>query len=134
MKYFTIKEFERSGTAQLLGIDNRIPADLLPNLETLVDNVLDPLREAYGKPITVTSGYRCDKLNRAVNGSEKSHHRKAQAGDIVGTPATKEENRKLFDLAQELSLPFTQLIDEHNYSWIHISYDPNDLRQQILHL
>lgn len=134
MKYFTIKEFEQSGTAIMLGIDNRVPSHLQPNIEALVDKVLDPLREAYGKSIVVTSGYRCYKLNRAVNGAEKSHHRKAQAGDIVGTPATREENKKLFDLVRILNLPFTQLIDEQNYSWIHISYDPNDLRREVLHL
>lgn len=134
MKYFTIKEFERSGTAKMLGIDNRVPPHLQPNIEALVDKVLDPLREAYGKPITVTSGYRCEQLNLAVNGAKKSHHRKAQAGDIVGRPATRSENKKIFDLVLQLDLPFTQLIDESGYSWIHISYDPNDLRRQVLHL
>lgn len=134
MKYFSIKEFERSGTALMLGIDNHVPEELLSNLEALVDNVLDPLREAYGKPIVVTSGYRSPKLNKAVGGAEKSHHQKAQAGDIVGRPATRSENKKIFDLVLELGLPFTQLIDETNYSWIHISYDPDDLRRQVLHL
>lgn len=134
MKYFTIKEFERSGTAQLLGIDNRVPADLQPNIEALVDKVLDPLREAYGKPIRVTSGYRCYELNKVLNGAVNSHHMKALAADIVGRPATKEENCKLFNLVRKFNLPFTQLIDEQNFSWIHVSYDPKDLRRQILHL
>lgn len=134
MKYFTIKEFEQSGTARMFGIDNRVPVDLQPNIEALVDKVLDPLREAYGKPIVVMSGYRCDKLNRAVGGAVNSHHKKALAADIVGRPATVSENKRIFQLVLELGLPFTQLIDEQNYSWIHISYDPNDLRREVLHL
>lgn len=134
MKYFTIKEFEQSGTARMFGIDNRVPVYLQPNIEALVDKVLDPLREAYGKPIVVTSGYRCDKLNRAVGGAVNSHHKKALAADIVGRPATMSENKRIFQLVLELGLPFTQLIDEQNYSWIHISYAPNDLRREVLHL
>lgn len=134
MKYFTIKEFERSGTATMLGIDNRVPADLQPNIEALVDKVLDPLREAYGKPIRVTSGYRCYELNKVLNGAVNSHHMKALAADIVGRPATVSENKRIFQLVQKLNLPFTQLIDEQNFSWIHISYDPKDVRRQILHL
>lgn len=134
MKYFTIKEFEQSGTARMFGIDNRVPSHLQPNIEALVDKVLDPLREAYGKPIIVTSGYRCDELNKVLNGAVKSHHKKAQAADIVGTPASEEENKKLFELVQELDLPFTQMIDESGYSWIHISYASNDIRKQVLHL
>lgn len=134
MKYFTIKEFERSGTAQLLGIDNRVPVDLRPNIEALVDKVLDPLREAYGKPIRVTSGYRCPELNKVLNGAVNSHHMKALAADIVGRPATVSENKRIFQLVQKLNLPFTQLIDEQNFSWIHVSYDPKDVRRQILHL
>lgn len=134
MKYFTIKEFEQSGTALMFGIDNRVPSHLQPNIEALVDKVLDPLREAYGKPIVVTSGYRCYELNKVLNGAVNSHHKKALAADIVGRPATVSENKRIFQLVQNLNLPFTQLIDEQNYSWIHISYDPNDLRREVLHL
>lgn len=57
---------------------------------------------------------------------------KGQAADI--TAGSKQENRKLFDLAQELNLPYCQLIDEKNFSWVHISYDPNNVKRQILHL
>lgn len=94
--------------------------------------VLDPLREAYGKPIIVTSGYRCPELNKAVNGSKTSQHVKGQAADI--TTGNREENQKLFELAQELNLPYCQLIDEKKFSWVHISYDPNNVKRQILHL
>ena len=134
MKYFTIEEMESSNTADIKKITNHIPEDLLPNMEDLVNNVLDPLREAYGKPIRVTSGYRCEALNKSVAGAKNSDHLKACAADIVGTPNNKAENRKLFELVQSLRLSFRQLIDECNYSWVHVSYDKTDNKNQILHL
>ena len=63
MKHFTFQEFERSDTATRHAIDNSIPDRLKGNVAALVDNVLDPLRRAWGKPLAVTSGYRCPELN-----------------------------------------------------------------------
>lgn len=134
MKYFTVSEFVRSEAADKKGIDNRLPKDLLPNVQALVNNVLDPLREAYGKPIIITSGYRCDALNKAVGGVPTSEHRLGMAADIVGTPNTKAENKRLFNLIQSLDLPFNQLIDEKNFSWVHVSYREGDNRKQVLAL
>ena len=131
MKYFTIKELCKSTTAISKNIDNSPNSEITKNLEQLVDNILDPLREKYGKPIKVNSGYRCEALNKAVGGSKTSQHRYGQAADITGN--SKSENKKLFELAQELKLPFDQLIDESNFSWVHISYS-NKPRKQILHL
>lgn len=131
MKYFTIKELTKSTTAQKYGIDNTPTDEIIKNLTSLVDKVLDPLREAWGKAIIVTSGYRCEALNTKVKGAKNSQHKLGQAADIkVGTP---EENKKLFQLVQKLKLPYDQLIDEYDYSWIHISYGPRN-RKQILHL
>lgn len=133
MKHFTIAEFVRSETADKRGIDNKLPKELLPNVQALVDNVLDPLREAWGKPITVTSGYRCPALNKAVNGSATSDHMKGCAADIAA--GSQKENRRLFYLIQELGLDFDQLIDEKNFSWVHVSYRNNgNNRKQILSL
>ncbi len=134
MKYFTIAEFVRSETADEKGIDNRLPKNLLPNVQALVEKVLDPLREAYGKPIRITSGYRSAALNKAVNGSATSDHQFGRAADIVGTPATKAENRRLFYLIQSLGLPFKQLIDEKGFSWVHVSYEEGNNRKQVLAL
>lgn len=131
MKYFTIKELCKSSTATKLGISNTPNSEIVNNLERLVDNILDPLREEYGKPIQVNSGYRCDALNKAVGGSKTSQHRYGLAADITGK--SKFENKKLFELVQKLKLPFDQLIDESNYSWIHVSYSTKP-RKQILHL
>ena len=83
MKYFTINELTKSATATSKGIDNTPTKEVVGNLTTLVDKVLDPLREAYGKPIKVNSGYRCPKLNKAVGGSATSQHApSSRAGTI----------------------------------------------------
>ena len=132
MKHFTVAEFVRSEKADKQAIDNRLPKELLPNVQALVDNVLDPLREAYGKPITVTSGYRCPALNKAVGGSATSQHISGQAADI--TAGNRKENKRLFYLIQELGLPFDQLIDEKNFSWVHVSYREGVNRNQVLAL
>lgn len=135
MKYFTIGELVHSDTADRRGINNICKKEHADNLKSLIENVLDPLREAYGKPIRVTSGYRCEELNKAVGGSPTSDHMKGCAADIVGTPATKEENEYLFELVQSLHLPFNQLINEKGFSWVHISYRMGgNNRKQILNL
>lgn len=132
MEFFTIKELTRSTTAEARKIDNTPTREAEANIIALIDNVLDPLRRAYGGPITVTSGYRSPKLNASVGGVKTSQHQKGQAADI--TAGSLEENKKLFDLAQELNLPFCQLIDEKKYKWVHISYDKNNVKRQVLHL
>ncbi|RHI11542.1 peptidase M15 [Bacteroides sp. AM16-24] len=132
MKYFTVAEFVKSDTADRRAIDNRLPKELLPNVQALVNNVLDPLREAYGKPIRVNSGFRCPALNKAVKGSATSDHMTGRAADITGgSPA---ENKKLFYMIQELELPFDQLIDEKHFSWVHVSYREGANRNQVLAL
>ena len=131
MKYFTIKELCKSSTATQRGIDNSPNSEIVSNLTQLVDKILDPLREEYGEAIMVNSGYRCPELNKLVGGSATSQHRYGLAADI--TAGSKIENRRLFDLAINLGLPFDQLIDESNFSWVHISFS-NKPRKQILHL
>lgn len=132
MKYFTVAEFVRSDTADRRAIDNRLPKELLPNVQALVNNVLDPLREAYGKPIRINSGFRCPALNKAVKGSATSDHMTGRAADITGgSPA---ENKKLFYLIQSLGLPFDQVIDEKNFAWVHVSYREGANRKQVLAL
>lgn len=132
MKHFSFQEFERSETAYRHGIDNTAPEEARRNIAVLVDRVLDPLREAWGKPLTVTSGYRCPELNRIVGGARTSHHLRGMAADI--STGNRVENRRLFQLVLDLKLPFTQLIDEKNFAWVHISLDPADVKRQVLRL
>lgn len=135
MKYFTISELCKSSTASRLGINNSPTAVATENLKLLVEKVLDPLREAYGKPICVYSGYRSPALNKAVNGATNSQHLTGMAADIHGKNAI--ENRKLYDLVLKLGIPFDQIILEKGTKmtpqWIHISYSKTNNRKQKLY-
>ena len=128
-KYFTINELTKSCTAQRLHIDNNPTQEVKDNLNALIDNVLDPLRELYGKPIIVNSGYRSFKLNKAVGGAKNSQHLVGQASDIRTVQNTKESNKELFELIKNSKLPFDQLINEYDYNWVHVSYSPRNRRQ-----
>ena len=133
MQYFAVGEFTRSATADKYGINNKLPSlKESDNIYRLVKNVLDPLREAYGKPIHVTSGYRCQKLNALVGGSPTTDHMTGCAADIQGTPRTPDENSRLFRLIQDMKLPFDQLIDEKGMQWVHVSFRVNGNRGQVL--
>ena len=127
MKYFTIQELTKSATATRLGIDNTADALVRYNLTALIENVLDPLREAWGAPIIVTSGYRCDRLNKAVGGATSSQHCKGEAADIRSVSDSRADNMRLMKLLIRLKLPFDQLICEYpdahgRPDWIHVSY------------
>lgn len=122
MKHFTFNEFERSDTAYRHCIDNTAPESVRKNIAALVDKVLDPLREAWGKPITVTSGYRCPELNRRVGGVPTSMHLTGHAADI--TTGNTVDNRRLYQLAQDLGLPYFELIGKnYDFKWLHISHN-----------
>jgi hypothetical protein len=132
---FTLKELTRSETATRLGLDNTPNAEALENLKLLCEKVLQPVRDHFGKSVTVNSGYRSPESNAAVGGSKTSDHCKGQACDleIDGIPNP--------ELAQWImdNLDYTQLILEFytpggdpNAGWVHVSYDPNNLKKQEL--
>lgn len=131
MKYFTIEEMTKSSTAKANGIDNTPSEEGVLKLQKLIEAVLDPLREWYGKPIKVNSGYRCEALNKVIGGAKSSQHMLGEAADI--TVGSKEENEKLFDYIKD-NLEFDQLINESNFSWVHVSYREGRLRKQVLAL
>lgn len=124
MKYFTIDEMTRSATAVVRGIDNTPPPEAVINLNALIDDVLDKIRERWGRPVYINSGYRSEALNRAVGGTKTSQHRFGEAADITtGSPGG---NAELFTLIQRMradgEIDFDQLIDEKSFAWVHISY------------
>lgn len=126
MKYFTFSEFSESEKARRLGIDNKIPERVEAHVVELVDLILDPLREAWGGPLTISSGYRCPELNKAVNGSATSAHMDGWAADIVPDKNDKRGVDGLISFAakwlNETGVAFDQCIDEKegDKKWLHI--------------
>lgn len=123
MKYFTIEELCYSDTAKKYKIDNTPTEEIIENLTELTNEFLDKLRENWGSPILVSSGYRCEELNKKVGGSKTSAHVKGYAVDLV--PANGDIDG-LVECAIELSktLNFDQIINEHSGKshWLHIGY------------
>ena len=134
MKYFSINELVSSATALREGIDNRPSKCAYHLLHVLVEQLLDPIREAWGEPIVVSSGYRCKQLNALVGGVNNSHHILGCAADIIA--GNRRDHRRLFKMIQQMQqegkIKFTQLIWEGDGRWIHISYVPGDLRCQVI--
>lgn len=132
-EHFTIEELCRSQVAVCLGIDNEPKReDIIANLKRLAFHTLEAVRILNdNKPITITSGYRCKALNKAVGGVATSQHQNGCAADfVVGSAA---ENRILFDkIKSSSSVPFDQLILEPKAGWIHISYVEGGNRFQII--
>lgn len=131
-RFFSLYELTRSDTADRMRISNNPNHDEIRRLNYLMDNCLDPIREAWGKTIGVNSGYRCRRLNEAVGGAPTSQHLKGEAADI--TTGSMEGNKRLFELIKTLGVEFDQLIDESGYKWLHISCKEQGNRRQILHL
>lgn len=132
-EHFTVEELCRSQVAVCLGIDNEPRReDIIANLKRLAFHTLEAVRILNdNKPITITSGYRCKELNRAVGGVATSQHQNGCAADFVVGSA--EENRRLFDkIKSSGSVPFDQLILEPKAGWIHISYVEGGNRFQII--
>ena len=133
-KNFSLNELTQSETALRKGIDNAPTQDVINNLQKLAVNVLQPVRDHYGKGVKVTSGYRSPALNAEVGGSKVSHHCKGMAADIEipGFPNS--------DLAQHIvdTYKFTQVILEFytpgvlDSGWVHVSYDEKDLKCEVL--
>lgn len=122
-KNFTLAELTNSHTAKKFGIKN-VPNDLeLQNLRYLCENVLQPLRDHFGKPINITVGFRNKKLNKAVGGSATSFHQKGCAVDI-DNDNSEITNKEIFDFIR-LNLPYTELIWEKgtnkNPAWVHVA-------------
>lgn len=136
-KHFTLKELTQSATAVRLGIDNTPSKEVISNLTELAQ-LLEKIRTIYGKPMIVTSGYRCEKLNKAVGGAKGSQHRLGQAADIRSVSDSVEDNKELFNvivgLIQKKQISVGQLIDEYGYNWVHVSTPKLKTNNQILHI
>ena len=130
-KNFLLSEFTNSNTAKRLDIDNEPTKKHLRNLQRAVDFLLQPLRDAIG-PIRVRSGYRSKALNRAIGGSSKSQHCKGEALDLQYWENGVMDNKAIYDWILESGIEFDQMINEFDFSWIHISLVKNGNRKQVL--
>jgi hypothetical protein len=133
-KSFTLNELTKSQEATRLGIDNTPNEEHILNLKLLCENVLQPIRDYYGMPVSVSSGYRSAKLCEAIGSSSKSQHTKGQAADfeIFGIA-----NKDLADFIIK-NLNYDQCIlefwneNEPNSGWVHCSYNSLGGRKQFL--
>ena len=123
-KYFTLEELIRSNTATTKGIDNTPSWEVVEQLDLLVSEILDPLREAWGKPIRISSGFRCPRLNQAVGGAATSVHKIGAAADMQ-TPGNFSKFRDFVKAwLLENNIAFDQLLVEKRKKdgaqWLHI--------------
>ena len=133
-KSFTLNELTKSQEATRLGIDNTPNEEQILNLKLLCENVLQPIRDFYGMPLSVSSGYRSAALCEAIGSSSKSQHTKGQAADfeIFGVA-----NKNLADFVVK-NLDYDQCIlefwneNEPNSGWVHCSFNASGNRKQFL--
>jgi zinc D-Ala-D-Ala carboxypeptidase len=131
----SLAEVTRSETAKRKGISNMPTPEHIENFKKLAINIFQPIREHFGKPIIISSGYRSAELNKAIGGSLSSQHCSGEAIDIDmdGTDIT---NKQIFDYIKD-NLNFDQMIWEFgtdaNPDWVHVSFAANrSQRKQIL--
>lgn len=140
-KNFSLAEMVASGTAKRMNIDNTPNEEVLGNLTKLAEKVLQPIRDAWGAPVVVSSAYRCPKLNKAVGGVTNSDHKFGCAADIHTLSDKVVDNKKLFDLIVKMAgddkISCRQIIDEYGYNWIHVSINNkynSKKKNQIVHI
>ena len=124
-KNLSLGEFTNSQTAKRRGIDNTPKGNHLEAAKELAENIFQPIRDYFGKPIFISSGYRSQALNEAIGGSKTSQHSKGEAIDIDMDHRNGPENEEIFHYIRE-NLPFDQLIWEFGTDkrpdWVHVSY------------
>tara|TARA_Y100000114_G_scaffold53678_1_gene48988 strand:- start:566 stop:1015 length:450 start_codon:yes stop_codon:yes gene_type:complete len=130
-KNFSRAEIEHSNTAKRLGISNEMSEKHLESMQRLIDNLIQPMRDAIG-PIRISSGYRSPKLNKAIGGSSRSQHSKGEALDLQFWEKGKMNNRVIYEWVLESGVEFDQMINEFDFSWIHISLKSRENRNQVL--
>lgn len=122
-EHLDLSEVIRSDSAKRNGISNMPTAEHIENFKILATKVFEPIREHFGVPIRISSGYRSAELNKCVGGSATSQHSSGEALDI-DMDGTSISNKQIFDYIKD-NLTFDQLINEFNYAWVHVSYKAN---------
>jgi len=130
-KHLSLAEVIRSESAKRHGISNMPKPEHIENFKKLAENVFEPIREHFKRPIHVSSGYRSQALNAVIGGSLSSQHCKGEALDLDmdGTEIT---NKQVFDYIKD-NLHFDQLIWEFgtkdNPDWVHVSYSSSKVQR-----
>lgn len=121
-KNFTLEEMLDSQTAVRLSFDEQFspPDSIKENLKALCENVLEPLRNKLDSPIIISSGYRCERLNKTIGGAKTSQHLYGMAVDFT---SVKDAVEFVFQVIKESDLEYDQVIQEFN-KWVHVSYNP----------
>ena len=130
-KNFVLSEITRSNTAKRLGISNEPTKEHLENMQRLISNLIQPMRDELG-PVRISSGYRSKALNRAIGGSTKSQHCKGEALDLQFWKDGKMWNKEIYNWILNSHLEFDQMINEFDFAWIHISLKKVESRKQVL--
>ena len=130
-KNFALSEITHSNTAKRLGIENEPTEEHLQNMQTLINLLIQPMRDSLG-PIRISSGYRNPELNLAIGGSSSSQHCKGEALDIQFWQMGKMMNELIYEWILDSGLEFDQMINEFDFAWIHISLKAKDNRKQVL--
>ena len=129
-KHISTAEATESATALRLGIKNVPNEAELEAMKYVAENLFEPIREWYNSPIKINSFFRCVALNKAVKGSLTSGHVLGNSIDISG--GNKVENKKIFDFIKTSGLDYDQVINEYDFTWIHISLKKTGNRKQVL--
>ena len=133
MKYFSISEMTRSDTAKRLGIDNTPSDKIKKNLTLFINTVLDPIREDWGSPIIVSSGYRCPELNKAVGGVKTSGHLYGYCADLQVKGDLRKFSNFVIEWMKEHQMKYDQIIWEKcgNVTWLHFCWIGKDGKQRM---
>lgn len=136
MKFFSIEELTQSATAKRLGIDNTPSDNIKKNLTLFIEKVLDPIREDWGGPISVSSGYRCPELNARVGGAKTSGHQYGYCADLQvkgGMKKIRELADFIFEWMKDHKMKFDELIWEHSggVTWLHFCWIGKDGKQRM---
>jgi len=134
-KNLPLKEFLYSNTSKRRNIPNEITEEHLKNGKLWAKHVFQPVRNHFGQPVFLSSGYRSKRLNKAVKGSRKSQHCRGEAGDLDNDKVTSPTNRQIFYYIKNY-INFDQLIwefgDKESPDWVHVSYSPTGKQRGVI--
>jgi hypothetical protein len=131
-KHLDLAEVTRSESAKREGIINMPTPEHYENLKVIAEKIFEPIREHFGVPILISSGYRSEALNVYIGGSRSSDHSKGRALDLdMDGSSSGVTNKMIFEFIKD-NLEYDQLINEFDFGWVHVGYRLNANRKQTL--